>query len=85
MTAEQVLDLLRSAVVTVLEVDGASLGRGTRFVDDLQADSLALVEIVEIVEEDLTRAQPGFRIADEDLDRLLTLGDAVDYAVARLR
>jgi acyl carrier protein len=85
VTAEQVLDLLRSAVATVLEVDGASLGRSTRFVDDLRADSLALVEIVEIVEEDLIRTHPGFRIADEDLDRLLTLGDAVDYAVARLR
>jgi acyl carrier protein len=85
VTAEQVLDLLRSAVVTVLEVDGTSLGRSTRFVDDLRADSLALVEIVEIVEEDLIRTQPGFRIADQDLDRLLTLGDAVDYAVARLR
>jgi acyl carrier protein len=85
VTAEQVLDLLRSAVARVLEVDEASLGRSTRFVDDLRADSLALVEIVEIVEEDLIRTQPGFRIADEDLDRLLTLGDAVDYAVARLR
>ena len=84
MTADEVLDLLRGAVATVLEVDAGSLQRGTRFVDDLQADSLALVEIVEIVEEELAQGRPGFRIADEDLDRLLTLGDAVDYAVARL-
>lgn len=84
MTGEQVLEVLRRAVATVLEVDPASLQRDTRFVADLQADSLALVEIVELVEEELTRGRPGFRIADEDLDRLLTLGDAVDYAVARL-
>jgi acyl carrier protein len=84
VTADQLLDLLRSAVATVLEVDPAGLQRSTRFVDDLKADSLAIVEIVEIVEEDLTRARPGFRIADEDLDRLLTLGDAVDYALAKL-
>ena len=84
MTDEQVLDLLRGAIATVLEVDPAGLQRGTRFVDDLKADSLALVEIVDIVEGDLARQRPGFRIADEDLDRLLTLGDAVDYAVARL-
>ncbi|MDX6265293.1 MAG: acyl carrier protein [Frankiales bacterium] len=84
MTADQLLDLLRSAVVTVLEVDPAGLKRSTRFVEDLKADSLALVEIVEIVEDDLTRTRPGFRIADEDLDRLRTLGDAVDYALAKL-
>ena len=84
MNPDQVLALLRNAVGIVLEVDPASLDRSTRFRDDLRADSLALVEIVEIVEEDLTRARPGFRIADEDLDRLATLGDAVDYAMARL-
>jgi acyl carrier protein len=84
VSPDQVLELLRNAVGIVLEVDPASLDRSTRFRDDLRADSLALVEIVEIVEEDLTRARPGFRIADEDLDRLATLGDAVDYAMARL-
>jgi acyl carrier protein len=84
VTADQLLNLLRSAVVTVLEVDPAGLKRSTRFVEDLKADSLALVEIVEIVEDDLTRTRPGFRIADEDLDRLRTLGDAVDYALAKL-
>ena len=85
MTPPDVLDLLRRAVGIVLEVEPSTLDRGTRFVDDLRADSLALVEIVEIVEEELTRTRPGFRIADEDLDALQTLGDAVDYAVARLR
>jgi acyl carrier protein len=84
MTPEHVLGLLRNAVAVVLEVDPSTLDRGTRFVDDLKADSLALVEIVEIIEEDLVRSRPGFRIADEDLDRLATLGDAVDYVVARL-
>ena len=84
MTGEQVLELLRSAVALVLEVDPGSLQRSTRFVDDLRADSLALVEIVDIVEGDLVRTRPGFRIDDQDLDGLLTLGDAVDYAVARL-
>ena len=59
--------------------------RETRFREDLEADSLALVEIVEIVEETLApRARPGFHLEDEDLDGLATVGDAVDYAVARL-
>lgn len=81
----EVLDVIRSAVVTVLEVDPASLGRDTRFVEDLGADSLALVEVVEIVEETLApRARAGFRIDDEDLAGLGTIGDAADYALARL-
>ena len=80
MTDQQVLDLLRSAVATVLEVDPSGLDRQTRFKDDLRADSLALVEIVEIVEQEL----PGLSIEDQHLDGLLTLGDAVDYALARL-
>jgi acyl carrier protein len=85
MTPEEVLDVVRGAVVTVLEVDPASVTRETSFADDLKADSLALVEIVEIVEETLApKARAGFHIEDEHLDGLTTVGAAVDYAVARL-
>ncbi|MCA1710677.1 MAG: acyl carrier protein [Actinobacteria bacterium] len=85
MTADEVLAVVRAAVVTVLELDPASVTRTTSFKDDLKADSLALVEIVEIVEETLApKARPGFHIEDEDLDGLGTVGDAVDYALARL-
>ena len=85
LTAEQVLALVQRACVTVLELDPASVSRQTRFVEDLQADSLALVEIVEIVEEELApRAPAGFHIEDEELDGLTTVGEAVDLALARL-
>ncbi len=85
MTSDQVLAVVQSAVATVLELDPASVVRETRFRADLQADSLALVEIVEIVEETLAPlARTGFHIDDEDLDGLTTVGEAVDYAVARL-
>ncbi len=84
-TRDEVLAVVRSAVVTVLEVDPALVSRSSAFVADLGADSLALVEIVEIVEEAMTlHARPGFRIEDEDLDGLATVGQAVDYVVARL-
>ena len=85
MTDAELLEALRSAVATVLEVDPLTVTRGTRFDTDLRADSLALVEIVEILEADVTRLRPGFRMNDEDLDALVTIGDAVDYALARLR
>ncbi len=82
---QEVLDVVRAAVVTVLEIDPAGVDRASRFREDLEADSLALVEIVEIVEEELApRARAGFHIEDVDLDGLTTVGEAVDYAVARL-
>ena len=85
MSPDEVLGVVRQAVVTVLEVEATTVDRDTRFREDLEADSLALVEIVEIVEETLApRAPAGFHIDDEDLDGLTTVGEAVDYAVARL-
>ena len=82
MTAGEVFGVVRDAVVTVMEVEPASVTRETRLVDDLRCDSLALCEIAEIVEE--TLAVPGFRIEDADLDDIHTVGQAVDYAMARL-
>jgi acyl carrier protein len=80
VTADEVL-----AVSTVLEIDPVRVQRETRFVEDLQADSLALVEIVEVFEQELVRRSgTAFRIDDEDLDGLETVGDAVDKAVAAL-
>ena len=85
MTADDVLRVVQEAVATVLELDPDAIDRSTRFRADLAADSLALVEIVEIVEETLApRARPGFHIDDEDLDALSTVGEAVDYAMVRL-
>ena len=85
MTPDEVLAVIQSAVATVLEVEPATVTRELYFVQDLQADSLALVEIVEILEAQLTRlVRPGFAIDDEDLDGLRTVGDALDYALGRL-
>jgi acyl carrier protein len=85
MTPDDVLAVVQAAIATVLERDPSTVTRETRFKQDLEADSLALVEIVEIVEEELApRARPGFHIEDEDLDALTTVGEAVDYAVAKL-
>ena len=82
LSADGVLSVVRDAVVTVLEVDPATVTRATHLVADLRADSLALVEIVEERLAPLARA--GFHIDDDDLDALTTVGAAVDYALARL-
>jgi len=75
-----VFEAVRDALVTVMEVEPGTVTRETRLVEDLRCDSIALVEIAEILEECL----PGLRIDDPDLDDMRTVGDAVDYAEARL-
>lgn len=85
MTEDEVFVVVRDAVVRVLEVAPERVTRGTSFVEDLRADSLALVEVVDLVEETLApHARSGFRIEDDDLDELRTVGEAVAYAAARL-
>jgi acyl carrier protein len=74
-----VFDVVRQAVVTVMEVDPATVMPETRLVEDLRCDSLALVEIAEIVEE----ALPGVTIEDAALDDITTVGEAVAYVESR--
>jgi acyl carrier protein len=84
VTDTEVFEVIRAAVARVLEIDPATVSLTTSFTADLGADSLALVEVVEIVEERLAGDRPGFRIEDDDLEDLRTVGDAVTYAMARL-
>lgn len=79
-----VLDLVRNTLGDILEIDPASIAEGASFGDDLGADSLALIELVEALEADLGERSAGFRIDDEDLEDLKTVRDAVDYVLAKL-
>ena len=54
------------------------------FAADLDADSLALIELVVALEEELGERTVGFSIDDEDLGDLKTVRDAVDYVMHRL-
>ena len=79
-----VFELIRDRLADILEIDPSTIKEGDSFVDDLDADSLALIELVEALEEELGERTVGFRIDDEDLADLKTVRDAVDYVVARL-
>ncbi len=68
----------------ILEIEAGTISEGQSFVDDLGADSLALIELVEALEEELGERTVGFRIEDEDLEDLKTVRDAVDYVFARV-
>ena len=80
---DEVLDLVRERLADILEVDPAGIAEGSAFADDLGADSLALIELVEALEEELSERSVGFRIDDDDLEDLRTVRDAVDYVVSR--
>jgi acyl carrier protein len=84
MDREQVFELIRDRLSDILEIDPASISESASFTDDLAADSLALIELVEALEEELGERTVGFRIDDEDLEDLKTVRDAVDYVVAKL-
>ena len=79
-----VFEIVRASLADILEIDGSTITEGQSFVDDLDADSLALIELVESLEEEMAERSVGFRIEDEDLEDLKTVRDAVDYVFARV-
>ena len=74
----------KKCAVEVLSVSEDQVTYEAKFGDDLDADSLALIELVEALEEELGERSVGFRIEDEDLADLKTVRDAVDYVMAKL-
>ena len=84
MDRQQVFELIRDRLADILEVDPSVITESASFSEDLSADSLALIELVEALEEELGERSVGFRIDDEDLEDLKTVRDAVDYVVAKL-
>jgi acyl carrier protein len=84
ITADEVQGMIRTHLAEILEIDEARVTLDANFADDLEADSLALIELVEALEEELGERTVGFSVDDEDLGDLATVRDAVDYVVARL-
>ena len=78
MTRDQVLELIRRHLAEELELEAASIGEDTRFKEDLEADSLDLLELVMELED-----RYGVRIPDEEAARILTVGQAADFVAAR--
>jgi len=79
MERDDVVTLIRDRLSDILEMEPDQINEGDSFADDLDADSLALIELVEALEEELSDRTVGFRIEDEDLQDLKTVRDAVDY------
>jgi acyl carrier protein len=75
MTIEEKVSAI---VADKLGVDRAEVSPDAVFIDDLGADSLDLVELIMAMEEEF-----GFEIADEDAEKLRTVGDVINFIKTR--
>ncbi len=76
-----VFERVRTIIVEQLGVEEGEVTPQTSFVDDLNADSLDLVELIMAMEEEFSKEGKGMEISDEDAEKLATVQDAVNYIV----
>ena len=79
MTGEEVFEQVKSILVETLSVDEDKVTLDARFQEDLETDSLDLVELVMTMEDKF-----GMKISDEEAAGIKTVGDAVDFVMGRL-
>jgi acyl carrier protein len=77
LTQDAVLAGIKEIVVEVAGIDANLIAMDKKFSDDLDVDSLSMVEVVVAAEEKF-----GVKIPDEEVTKMATVGDAVNYIVA---
>ena len=77
MTAEEIEDKVFTIVSEQMAINKAEITRETSFVNDLNADSLDIVELVMEFEDNFDMSIP-----DEEAEKIRTIGQTVDYIVA---
>ena len=80
MNRDELMGKVREHLSQELEVDPGEIEETTRFREDLDADSLDLYELVMELEDAY-----GVRVAEEDAAEIETVGQAIDFVLARLQ
>jgi len=79
MTRDEVLDIVRRHLAEELEVDADAITEATRLREDLEADSLDLLTLVQELED-----AHGVSLPEEEAARIRTVGEAVDAVLRHL-
>jgi len=74
-----VFEKVRKIIAEQLGVEEDDIKPGTSFVEDLNADSHDLVELIMTLAEEFGQGGQGFEISDEDAEKIVTVQDAVSY------
>ena len=77
LSVDEVLAGIKEIVVEVAGIDANIIAMDKKFTDDLDVDSLSMVEVVVAAEEKF-----GVKIPDEEVTKMATVGDAVNFIVA---
>jgi acyl carrier protein len=78
MTRAEIVSYIRAHLADELELDPARVEEGTRFKEDLEADSLDLYSLVQELEDTY-----GVRMSDEEAAGIKTVGQAVDFVLLK--
>ena len=74
-----VLDRVREITADKLSTNLESIKPESSFTEDLEADSLDVVELIMAIEEEFGSDEEPLEISDEDAEKILTVNDAVNY------
>ena len=74
-----VLDRVKTIVADRLGVEEDDVVPDASFVDDLNADSLDLVELIMAFEEEFTTDEKEIQIPDEEAEKIVTVQNAIDF------
>ena len=79
MDRSEVQSKMRELLVEELGLDASKISDGARFEEDLEVDSLGVVELLMALEDEF-----GVRIPDEEAENITAVGQAVDLVLAKL-
>ena len=74
-------DKLKKIIVDQLGVEEVKVVPAAKFAEDLDADSLDLVELIMSIEEKFSTPERKVEIPDSDAEKILTVQDAMDYLI----